>query len=1095
MLKLIRSIQLFFQEGNSDKVYEIELLESGADAYVVNFRYGRRGGALKDGTKTVFPVPLAEAEKLFAELENEKRKKGYAPEGENANFIQELKPLKSEKSGSARHKAIVKLLKAALNDDEHESWPVSRIIWRAGELGIPEAAPLILKLADKKDPLQLYSCIWSLSRIGDSAAVLFLNEVLQDKQPGYILNLAKAALLNISDEHTQAAELKKLWQAFPESFRSTHESNIAGVNATGRSLSLDSGNDPKASFLALSKQASSGNPMVSEELRQGIRKTEAYLNAYVLELCTKAGAADLLFPAYLISAKDELMRAALLQALKQVPVKAGFFKYVRQIFKMSEMLNDTEVYGILSKVIEKAPSNFTSTYLYIDRKWVSASEELKKENSTLAFSKKTKEYFSRRILRTLRKLGTEQSPLYTRYATEILLNFDDELDQPKPDKSSKTYYRYDSATRNYHVTTLTSWYDIYANYNAFYYILYANSPRYTLKPKKGRWECVPPYEPGKAFEPLREEAFAVLWNKAPEDIIRLLTHSRCERVTDFALFVFKNNAAFKEQVTGEHVFAFLRSRFVNVQQLGFELVKQLYTTEAPGAMIISALLLSKLDEARVYAQQFVDREPSRYANDADLVTGIILSENYASQQWLMAFLLQHRPQAETQQTVFKNLLDAIHAQVLSGKPEQITIIGNLIESCFKELTASLNPKIIFDLLMHVDPAIQGMAGKLLVLRKLDPEQVPDSIIFTLLQSENTMARNAAIDLLGQLEAEAILEKQSLVLSLCLSPLQDLRQSAQRLMDKLLAADPSSGYGLVKLFLPVLAEKEKHDGLHDDILQLISHKLRNFLDRIEPKQVLALCGSRYLASQELGYLLLEKNINADELPVKSLNKLADSNLQKTRAYVMDYYQSHAARMKYEREDSIMLADGLWEDVRRFAFDFFRTNFNDQDWQPEMFVALCDSNKADVQAYGREMITRWFEKDKGFDYLLKLSQHPDSRMQLFASGFLDQYAKNNYEMLQKLGGFLITLLSQVNKGHTAKQRAIKLLSTEALASEQNAVLISAIFNRMSATASIMDKALYIKAMLEISKAFPSVSLVLEVKDTEVYQSKRNDHAVQL
>lgn len=1048
-MKLFRSIQLFFQEGNSDKVYEIDLLESGPDAYVVNFRYGRRGGTLKDGTKTVFPVPLAEAEKLFKELENEKRKKGYAAEGEDANFIADLKPLKSEKSNNARHKTVVKLLKAALNDDEHESWPVSRIIWRAGELGIPEAVPHILKLADKKDHLQLYSCIWALSRIGDSAAVLFLNDILQEKYPSYILNLAKAALLNISDELTQLAELKKLSAGLPES------------------------------------------------LKQAIDANDDFLNAYATDLFTKfgSGSAEFLVSFYLVSIKDERLRNAFLLAIRQVPVKPGYFKYVRQIFKISEMINDTAVYGILAKVIEKAPFNFTSTHLYIDRKWVSASEELKKENSSLAFSKKTKEYFLRRILRTLRKLGTDQSELYTKYATGILLSFDDELDKPKVEKTSNTFYDYDNATRNYNVTTKITWYDTHSNYGSLYYILYANSPRYTIKPKKTRWECVPPFEPGKPFEPLREEAFAALWNKAPGDIIRLLAESQCERVTDFALFVFKNNAAFKEQINEGHLFAFIRNRSVKVQQLGFELVKDMYSDKAPGAMIISALLLSQLDEARTYAQQFIDKEPGRYANDTDLITGIILSANYASQQWLQAFLLQHKPQAETQQTVFQNLLDAIQAQVLSGKPEQVTIIGNIIETCFKELTASLNPKIIFDLLMHVDPAIQGLAGKLLVLRKLDPEQVPDTIIFTLLQSENAMARNAAIDLLGQLDATAILEKQSLVLSLCLSPVANLRQSAQRLMDKLLAADLSSGYGLVNLFIPVLTVKEKHDGLHEDILQLISTKLHNYLDRIEPKLVLSLCTSRYLASQELGYLLLEKNTKPEEFSVKNLNKLANSNLLKTRNYVMNYYGTNVARMKYEREDSIMLADSLWEDVRRFAFDFFRTNFNEQDWQPEMFVALCDSNKTDVQAYGREMITRWFEKDNGFDYLLKLSQHPDSRMQLFASGFLDQYAKNNYDMLQKLGGFLITLLSQVNRGRTAKLRAIQLLNTEALASEQNAILISAIFNRMSATASIQDKALYIKAMLEISKAFPSVNLVLQVQDTAVYKSKRNDHAVQL
>lgn len=74
-MKLIKQIRLFFQEGNSDKVYEIDLCEAG-EGYVVNFRYGRRGASLKEGTKTIFPVELREAEKVFENLEQEKRKKG-----------------------------------------------------------------------------------------------------------------------------------------------------------------------------------------------------------------------------------------------------------------------------------------------------------------------------------------------------------------------------------------------------------------------------------------------------------------------------------------------------------------------------------------------------------------------------------------------------------------------------------------------------------------------------------------------------------------------------------------------------------------------------------------------------------------------------------------------------------------------------------------------------------------------------------------------------------------------------------------------------------------------------------------------------------
>ena len=71
-MRLVKQSILYFKEGNSDKAYEIDLCDVGNDKYVVNFRYGRRNAKLKEGSKTPSPVSLAEAEKIFGELEDEK---------------------------------------------------------------------------------------------------------------------------------------------------------------------------------------------------------------------------------------------------------------------------------------------------------------------------------------------------------------------------------------------------------------------------------------------------------------------------------------------------------------------------------------------------------------------------------------------------------------------------------------------------------------------------------------------------------------------------------------------------------------------------------------------------------------------------------------------------------------------------------------------------------------------------------------------------------------------------------------------------------------------------------------------------------------
>ena len=70
-------VSLYFQQGSSDKEYHIQMEEEDG-GYVVNFQYGRRGRALKSGTKTASPVSLEQAQNIYDKLLNSKVAKGYS---------------------------------------------------------------------------------------------------------------------------------------------------------------------------------------------------------------------------------------------------------------------------------------------------------------------------------------------------------------------------------------------------------------------------------------------------------------------------------------------------------------------------------------------------------------------------------------------------------------------------------------------------------------------------------------------------------------------------------------------------------------------------------------------------------------------------------------------------------------------------------------------------------------------------------------------------------------------------------------------------------------------------------------------------------
>jgi predicted DNA-binding WGR domain protein len=154
-MKRIKESNLFFKEGNSDKVYEIDISEVGPNQYTVNFRYGRRGSPLKEGSKTTTPVGLAAAQTVFDGLELEKRKKGYQSESE---MFQPLPTVATaiDTPPATREEAILRRL-AALASGQTEfktAWKPSRVIWRAGVLRIREGVPFLIRLVDRGDDMQ-----------------------------------------------------------------------------------------------------------------------------------------------------------------------------------------------------------------------------------------------------------------------------------------------------------------------------------------------------------------------------------------------------------------------------------------------------------------------------------------------------------------------------------------------------------------------------------------------------------------------------------------------------------------------------------------------------------------------------------------------------------------------------------------------------------------------------------------------------------------------------------------------------------------------------------------------------------------------------
>jgi bifunctional non-homologous end joining protein LigD len=113
MQNLPKATTLYFREGSSDKIYQVELVQSG-EGWKVNFAFGRRGDTLQAGGKTAKPQPYAVAHSIYLKLLTQKLAKGYTP-GESGVPFQDT-------AKEARNTGIIPQLLNPIEDFEIEAF-------------------------------------------------------------------------------------------------------------------------------------------------------------------------------------------------------------------------------------------------------------------------------------------------------------------------------------------------------------------------------------------------------------------------------------------------------------------------------------------------------------------------------------------------------------------------------------------------------------------------------------------------------------------------------------------------------------------------------------------------------------------------------------------------------------------------------------------------------------------------------------------------------------------------------------------------------------------------------------------------------------
>lgn len=295
-LKLIRQTALHFERGNSDKVYEIDLCEAGDGEFLVNYRYGRRGKDLREGTKTVFPVSRAKADAVFEALLAEKAGKGYRLVSGYGSPAQPPTRVRTTENSveDPRRTAILNRLtaEAAGHPPPRSKWKLSRVIWRAGAWKMTDAADAIAGLVPRLSTEMEYWCAaWALGRCGGAQHVGSLDEIaMRAKSVPWVLAMVVEARSALAPEAVLA------------------------------------------------------------DARLSVASLEREMRAETLDVISQR---DLV----LQSAHDPRLREIVHELVRSLPIQRGTMAFFRQVLKSAEFRLDVELYGQVVRRIELTRGN------------------------------------------------------------------------------------------------------------------------------------------------------------------------------------------------------------------------------------------------------------------------------------------------------------------------------------------------------------------------------------------------------------------------------------------------------------------------------------------------------------------------------------------------------------------------------------------------------------------------------------------------------------------------------------------------------------------------------------------------------------------
>lgn len=717
-------------------------------------------------------------------------------------------------------------------------------------------------------------------------------------------------------------------------------------------------------------------------------------------------------------------RAAVLAIARVARLSNAEAATVRALFRLAELRRDAELYVRLARRIDQHKSPIRP------------------------FGPKARRYIRRRVARVLRRLARAESPDYVVIASDVLLSVTD-ADAGRPRQRGEVHY------------------DRFATLHAFNDILYGASPRYErAHHDRSVWRCRGGYRPGDPAPAAREERYAALWDRTPAVLWRVLVDADNLPAIAFAARALRDHRAYVDALPNELLAGVLAHGRQVAQQLAFDMVRDRPMT----ITLARAGLASDLPDANAWVLAWIDRNQEATVGDPELLALLLTGKTAPIRQVALDLLRGRVLPAELAHSVAARTIAILVG--MTDADRAAAVVGIVLRTIDRVL-AGVAPSVLRDLISHPLAALGELAGELL-LRHGDVSRVPFELVEALLGSPHAPVRTLGGRLLALTPPEVAAADLDALVAFATSGNRELRDATRALIGAVAARFPAAGQQLADRLLDGLLRPQP-EGAPAHMAQLLRGELAGCLPRRSARDVLALIGALSLHARSAGGLLLSQ-LEPDELGLDEIARLASHEILAIRQGAWALARAALPRFRLAPVALAKLVDSGWDDTREFAAALLRDDAG--ALSADAVIAICDSIRPEVQAIGKQLLRAQLEQAQGGHYVVRLAEHPSTAIQLLVSELLDAHVAGQLDRLRALVPYLITVLSQVNRGKVAKQRVIALLRREAARSAEAAAIIAPILERQSATAATSQKHPLIATMVDVRARFPEIALPITV-----------------